>query len=126
MAELLIRICDKPGLHPANRIIATAGDVIAIQPDGWPWGKKELDNPEWRIWRLTGIEPERILDLCEVDNNRIAGSSFYVRKRVRYLDLTGALARTLIAAGSFISLTEEETRQVLALKRTKPALGVVG
>src|SRR5690349_7976907 len=36
--ELLIRVADK-GDHP---MLSRAGDVITVQPDGWPWSKLEL------------------------------------------------------------------------------------
>jgi hypothetical protein len=125
VCELLLRIVDKCGTR-LNDTISMAGDVITIQRDGWPWGRLEVTNLEWRIWRMPDIDANALLDLLEVDNSRIGGSSFYQRYRVRYLDLSGPFARALIWAGQFIELSSDETRKVLALKRTKNVLGMVG
>lgn len=56
MAELLIRVVDK--IHDdfyRNTKMTKRGDVIAAKPDGWPWGKDELNDPRWRIVCLPGI-----------------------------------------------------------------------
>lgn len=127
MAELLLRIVDKQGLHRANAIISTAGDVITVQRDDWPWGRMEFSNPEWRIWRLAGVDPEHLTELVDVDETRIAGGSYFVRARVNYIDISGAFARALIARSeSFLALTPDETRDVLQLKRRKKTQGVIG
>lgn len=125
MCELLLRMADKRGTR-VNETVSMAGDVIAIRRNGWPWGRLEVSNLEWRIWRLPNVDENALLDLLEVDNSFIGGSAFYQRYRVRYLDLSGAFARSLIWAGQFIELNEEESRKVLALKRTKNVLGMVG
>jgi hypothetical protein len=36
-----------------------AGDVICCQPDGWLWGKLEIANPNWRIIKFPGVDPEK-------------------------------------------------------------------
>lgn len=51
MAELLVRIVDKVNTDDfyRNCQCTKRGDVIAAQPDGWPWGREELATPDWRI-----------------------------------------------------------------------------
>ncbi len=48
--ELLIFIRDKSA--PSTE---KAGDVIAIQPDGWAWSPRERTNRDWRIIRTGGL-----------------------------------------------------------------------
>lgn len=128
MAELLIRVAEKQGLIQAAHAhrVTTPGDVITVQPNGWNWGRKELENPEWRIWRLPTIDHAALGDLCECDRSRIAGGGYFIRARVRYLDLSSAEARALIARGQFLILDEADTHRVLSWRRTKPSLGQVG
>lgn len=57
MAELLVRIRDKEP-HPDPYIDvkrSKRGDVIAVAPDGWRWGRDELRNPDWRIFKIPGL-----------------------------------------------------------------------
>lgn len=51
--ELLVRIRNKtsPDVYQNCRL-TKRGDVIAVRPDGHPWGKRELSNPDWRIIRV--------------------------------------------------------------------------
>lgn len=35
-----------------------AGDVIACQPDGFEWGREEINNPAWRILRVELLPSE--------------------------------------------------------------------
>jgi hypothetical protein len=57
MAELLVRVVDKVNKASArlDAQCTKRGDVIAVQPDGWTWGKQELVNPEWRILCVPGL-----------------------------------------------------------------------
>lgn len=53
MAELLIRIIDRPTSDGSKR-----GDVIAVGADGHGWSLAELTNPLWRIVRVPVTETE--------------------------------------------------------------------
>ena len=71
MAEILLRVADKIN---TNSIYLDAwctkrGDVIVVQDDGWPWGSKEVNNPDWVVLQLPLvnhldidylIDPERL------------------------------------------------------------------
>ena len=58
--ELLLRIVDSgPDIEHTK-----CGDVIVVQPDGWTWSPRELENPDWRIVKipdLLGTEKEALL-----------------------------------------------------------------
>ena len=60
MAELIIRVVDKVNPASVYRDVKCTkrGDVIAIQPDGWPWGSAELTDPAYRIVQVSGIDVE--------------------------------------------------------------------
>jgi hypothetical protein len=111
VAELLIWITDKPGAAAL-----TKGDVIAVQPDGWSWGRKELDNPEWRIWRLAGILARDLQHLTDADES----------KNARHFDLSNAEAFVARAHPGVLALTAQESKTVLSWLRDKPTLGTIG
>lgn len=57
MAELLVRVVDKVNDDfYLNCKCTKRGDVIVAQPDGWLWGKEELANPDWRIFKLPDMK----------------------------------------------------------------------
>jgi len=63
--ELLIRVKDTTNPDPVLDLeCSKRGDVIAAKPDGWAWGARELDNPDWRIIRVP-ITPEEARALVE-------------------------------------------------------------
>jgi hypothetical protein len=84
--ELLIRIRDKN--HPTdanlNRQLTKRGDVIAIQPDGWNWGVRELTNPDWRIISVPNLTRRQEEQLLEGDSYSLDD---FPRKRKRQFDL---------------------------------------
>jgi hypothetical protein len=51
-AELLVQAVDSPFEKGAKK-----GDVIAVRPDGWSWGKEEC-LPRYIVIKLTGIDVE--------------------------------------------------------------------
>jgi hypothetical protein len=52
MPELLVRVVDSVNKDfYLNLQASKRGDVIAVCPDGWLWGREELTNPAWRIIR---------------------------------------------------------------------------
>jgi hypothetical protein len=52
--ELLITAVDEPEAHRKK-----AGDVVAIRPTGWKWGKKEKDKTKYLI---VTVEDDRNLE----------------------------------------------------------------
>jgi hypothetical protein len=128
VAEILFWAATQPDLVPASQAhqVWTAGDVITVQRDGWKWGRKELDNPLWRVWRLPWVPEESLKDLLDDDVNKIGGESFRVRTRVRYLDLSSSDARAMLSRGLFRILDTSEVKSVLSWRRVKQALGQIG
>ena len=57
MCELLVRVVDKsnPDDPYLDARCTRRGDVITVQPDGWPWGVQEQLSPDWRIVRVPGV-----------------------------------------------------------------------
>jgi hypothetical protein len=52
MAEFLIRVRNKPD-H--NEMLLSAGDVVVVCEDGWPWSDIERKSPDWRIVAVPGL-----------------------------------------------------------------------
>lgn len=87
--ELLIRVVDKlprSADRDTDNGRTKRGDVIAICPDGHPWGIEERTNPEWRLVRSVDL----------LDNDRgnwlspevlQAGVTYRPRKRGWYIDI---------------------------------------
>lgn len=56
--ELLVMTVDR-GLYNKD-------DVLVVRPDKWPWTKKELECPHWRLVKLPGkAEDYKYLELGE-------------------------------------------------------------
>lgn len=53
MCEIVILV--EPHENPMYEV----GDILAVQPDGWNWGKLELSNPNWRIIKFPGVDPAK-------------------------------------------------------------------
>lgn len=53
MSELLIRAQDNVDLDPfVNLKSWKRGMVVVVMPDGWAWGKEELNNPLFTIFQV--------------------------------------------------------------------------
>lgn len=62
MCELLVRTKDK------GDGLTFAGDVVAVQRDGWPWGTSEYGagaHPFWRVVKLPGVPEFVFQDMLE-------------------------------------------------------------
>jgi len=127
MCEILLRVVDKVNLEDAvrNRQASKAGDVIAVQLDGWNWGTDELANPEWRIVKLPGLAESDFNDMLVSDTLEAQGKSTIMRKRRKAVDLSGAFAQSLIASGHVITIPATQHGAFQALKKTKPVINVV-
>ena len=69
MAELLIKAQD--AIHPDPikdlRGCYKKGDVGVIMPDGWRWGKEELNKDKFYILKVPDKTPEELEFLTEAD-----------------------------------------------------------
>lgn len=64
MFELLVRAKDNvPLLATAHQQASHRGDVIAIQPEGWPWSDYERNGGEWIVVRATKLKKDDIYAL---------------------------------------------------------------
>lgn len=105
MCELLVRVVDKtnPDDPYLDAQLTKRGDVICVQPDGWPWGTEELKNPDWRIIKLPGVNPEALAAFLspEIDTDP-AQPSKVLQRRAFKLDLDHAVladAASVLADG---------------------------
>lgn len=128
MAEILFWATAQQAVVPVAKMpfLWMPGDVIAVCPDGHGWGRKEVANEQWRIWQMPGVSPLEFGDLLEDDRSEIAGARFFVRMRLRYLDLTSIEARVLVGRGQVMKLDEADTRLVRTWRKTKQTLGTIG
>ena len=99
--EFLIRVVDKG----PDVMHTKAGHVIVTMPDGHPWTKAELENPEWRIVRvpLVRVEAESFTAPDRDPNTRIGRAA---RKR----QLLNVPALQALKQGTVVPLSR---RQVL-------------
>lgn len=131
MCELLVFVRDK--VNPDDKFkdarLYKAGDVVVVVPDGWNWGLRELDNPDWRIVKMPGVDPEAqaVKALTDVEFN--IGSrdvKNVLRRRSVKLDLAS------ISEPGFAEYLADDKRQqasftlasakVLAAVALKPAI----
>ena len=64
MADFEFAICVKDEADlPSGHKRKKQGDIIAVKPAGWQWGRKELD--EYLIVPVTGLTKEEAHDLCQ-------------------------------------------------------------
>ena len=94
MAELLLCVQDKAGFDPkANALTHRPGDVIVVCPDGWGWTPAELNNPDWRLLKMPGLDPSavRALQDCAID-----AKGKVLAKRAQNLDITNPALSSLI------------------------------
>jgi hypothetical protein len=94
MCEILLRIVDRHGddfYHDCK--VPKAGEVDVVVPDGWPWGRLEIDDPtkERVIVSLPGVsvaEAQLLVLHQEADPNGVATEKTLSIKAHK-LDLTG-------------------------------------
>lgn len=41
------------------------GGVTCVKPDGWQWGREEIQSPNWRIVKLPGVPVSAIEHLTQ-------------------------------------------------------------
>lgn len=94
MSELLVRVHSKS--NPLDLYkdcqLTKRGDVISACVDGWPWGKEELTNPAWRIFKIPVLPLDEALALTvpefpqDINDQRLT-----LLKRIFRLDVDNAL-----------------------------------
>jgi hypothetical protein len=87
MAEFLIRVVDKdvPSDPDGNRLRPRMGDVVTVQPDGWPWSAKERTETFWRIVRVPGLSVDAATDWLD---SLFDAKGDMVYRRARYANFS--------------------------------------
>lgn len=105
MAEILLRVVDKVGADVyKNCQCLKRGDVVVVQPDGWPWGREELTNPDWRIIKLPNVTVAEMQQFLSAEP--ITDPAAQSRTRLRrwyYVD-------TALPTGQFRNYLNDATR----------------
>lgn len=130
MCELLVRVVDKtnPDDPYLDAQLTKRGDVICVQPDGWPWGTEELKNPDWRIIKLPGVNPDALAAFLspEIDTDPTQPSKVLQRRAFK-LDLDHAVladAASALADGERKQATKAlalTAAQIIRARVRKPA-----
>jgi hypothetical protein len=86
MMEILVRVRDRDGAARGDGR-TEPGDVIAVCPQGWRWGRKELSSEEWRVC----LVPDGVIDATWTTRQakRTSDPGERVRAREFYLRLDG-------------------------------------
>jgi len=84
MAEILIRVVEHRHSTPATaHLHIGAYEVVVIRDNGWPWSRKELNNPDWRVIRI----PNTTMDaLTNWTDSQLMEDGALVFKRVNRID----------------------------------------
>lgn len=112
MCEMLARTVDKAPLDTpdAQARVSQAGDVIAVQDDGWLWSKEERSSPFWIIVQIPGVAAEKMAAYLGSEPGDPLVSR-YLRRRAFKFDL-----------GSYDNTKPVDEQTALSLKIAKPAV----
>lgn len=93
-----------------------AGDIIAVRPAGWPWGKKELDNKDFKVVKLSNLTRAQAETICgpEMAPNPTPGEPPIVVKDRRYRFALVEAGTTLDARNKVIT-DKKVARKVSAI-----------
>lgn len=118
MCEILLRVKHSAPTTDRHHMGRTqAGDVIVVMPDGWGWGKKEVENGEWRILQLPEVPYGDLGDML-VDGP--STSRNVKSRRAKFFDLEALpWLRKAMATAQAVKLSREESKMLLAAKRTR-------
>lgn len=108
MCELLVFVRDKtnPNDPYKDARLYKAGDVVVVVPDGWKWGLRELDNPDWRIIKIPNLAPAALQNLMDVGFNLGSlDAKNVLRRRSNRLDLAA------ITDAGFADFLADDKRQ---------------
>jgi len=105
MAELLIKACDAVHQNEVKdlRGCYKKGYVVVIKPDGWKWGKEELNKQKFYIIRVKDAKPEDLQHLIQFHEISLG---------TRYHAISEKL-------GVFVSSPDKDLAQSECLKKCK-------
>jgi len=105
MVELLIKACDAVHQNEVKdlRGCYKKGYVVVIKPDGWKWGKEELNKEKFYIVRVKDADPEDLQHLTQFHEINLG---------TRYHATSDKL-------GVFVTSTDKDTAQSECLKKCK-------
>ncbi len=129
--EIIVRVVDKK--HPSDPVLDNqcikAGDVAGVKPDGFAWGKEELNGLNWRIISVPDLTPAQAAALVAHEPGDPATNRM-VRARGNHLNLdllTPAEASALRGPRSVkLSLTSARIAALLTIKAPVADPHVVG
>ncbi len=104
-AELLIKACDATHSNEVKdlRGCYKKGYVVVIKPDGWKWGKEELNKEKFYIVRVKDANPEDLQHLIQFHEISLG---------TRYHAISDKL-------GVFVSNPDKDLAQSECLKKCK-------
>lgn len=126
MAELLVRVTDKPRTGDPRKDCQRSGrgDVIVAQPDGAYWSRAERSNPDWLILKVPGMTLAEGVALTAAEpvigTKQRGPANRYRHRRLFRLDVTA-----LIGPHPGRRVCEVKTltlAAVRAVKQQKPAV----
>lgn len=101
MAELLVRVVDKVNVESIYLDCGCTkrGDVIVVRPDGWAWGRCELNDPQYVVVRVPDMSLTEAEALTTPDPGfGMRGASPTLHKRAFKWDLDQVVAAPLESA----------------------------
>ena len=125
MAELLLRVVDKPLSGDLSLDVQRTmrGDVITVQEDGWSWSDKELNNLDWRIIAIPLVPASEFNGMMEPEIGDPKINPYLQRRAMKYaLDsLAGALATAINKVPGNVILPANKTA-FDAIRFTRPPI----
>lgn len=118
MCEILLRVKHSAPATDRHHMGRTqAGDVIVVMPDGWSWGRKEVESGEWRILQLPDTQHGDVADML-VDGPTTSRN--VKSRRAKFFDLESLpWLRDSMATAHAIRLTTGEQSKLLKSKRVR-------
>lgn len=122
MCEILVFVRDKVNSSSAalDRCCYKAGDVVNIYPDGQYWSPTVLNDPNWKILKMPGVDPTSFRDMVVPD---LTVEYNMLRRRKCGFDVISTIWGALAAVNTpTITLTTEQVSLLIATKKNKPAV----
>lgn len=61
MAEILVRVVEHSHSTPETAHLHVGQyEAVVIRGNGWPWSFNELNNPDWRVIRISNVTEEAL------------------------------------------------------------------
>lgn len=124
MSEALVQIKEKAGFDPiANALADRPGDVIVVCPDGWPWTKEELTNPEWCVLKMPGQPVGALNSMCPPVFD---AAGRMVSKHAQNFDMTNITVSGLLKTGEVIADASQKTTLLASVVTKNVAAVTIG